>query len=172
KVGAAVDEDRQQTEFLSDRTERGRVTAGDDTGEQVDLALELHAPKLFDIGVGSGGLVGGDRLDLALAEQSALGVDLLRRQDVTFVGGLAQHRGRAGEERHMPGSVRGIRDLAFGRLCRRFDQLRSGNEAGACEAGSAYRYAKCVEKSSAVHGIGFVHWVLPKNDADCGGSRA
>ena len=54
EVGAAVDEDRQQAHFLGHRTERRRVAARNDAGEQVDLALELHAAKLFDVGVGAG----------------------------------------------------------------------------------------------------------------------
>src|SRR4030095_13342747 len=69
EVGAAVDEDRQQAQLLGHRAERRRVAARDDAGEQIDLALELHAPKLFDVAVGAGGFVGGDGLDLALAEE-------------------------------------------------------------------------------------------------------
>src|SRR4029077_2948563 len=127
----------QYAEFLGDRGERGRIAARDHAGEEVDLALELHAPKLFDVGVRASGLVGGDGLDLALAEKSALGVDLLRRENVALVRGLAEHGRRAGEERHVAGAVRRIRNLSLGRLGGGFDELRSGNKAGAGEAGPA-----------------------------------
>ena len=59
-------------EFLGHRAQRRTVAARDDAGEQVDLAFELHAPELFDIGVGTGCFVRGDGLDLALAEETAL----------------------------------------------------------------------------------------------------
>src|SRR5262249_61291428 len=103
------------------------VAARDHAGEQVDVALELHAPKLFDVGVGAGRLVGGDGLDLALAEQSTLGVDLFRRHDVALVRRLAEHSRRAGEERHVTGTEGGIRNPAFGGPCSGFTRLRSGN---------------------------------------------
>jgi len=37
--------------------------------KKIDLAFELHPPHLFDVGISAGGFVGGDGLDLALAEQ-------------------------------------------------------------------------------------------------------
>src|SRR5262249_12676400 len=131
-------------------------------GEQVDLALELHTPQLFDVGVGAGGLVGGDGLDLALAEQSALGVDLLRRHDVALVRRLAEHSRRAGEERHVTGTIGGIRNLAFGRLGRGLPQLRAGNEAGTGKAGPADGDAERAEKLTSIDCGWFVHGLLPE----------
>ena len=61
---------------------------------------ELEPAELLHVGVGARRLVGLQGLDLALAEEPALGVDLLRGQDVPLVGLLAEHRGRAREERH------------------------------------------------------------------------
>ena len=58
EIGAAVVEHRQHAEFLGDRAEGRRVAAGNDAGEQVDLLGELHAAKLFDVGVGAGRFVG------------------------------------------------------------------------------------------------------------------
>ena len=150
EVGAAVDEDREQLELLGDRAERGRVAARDDAGEEVDLLGELHAAKLLDVGVGAGGLVGLERLDLALAEQAALGVDLLGGEHVALVRRLAQHRGGAGEERHVAGLVGRAGNVALWRFGRGLDQLRSGNQAGAGEAGSADRHAERAEKFSAI----------------------
>ena len=72
EVGAAVVEHRQYAKLLSDRAEGWRVAAGNDAGKQVDILGELHAAKLFDVGVGTRRFVGEDRLDLALAEEARL----------------------------------------------------------------------------------------------------
>src|SRR5262249_39598041 len=77
EVGAAVVEHRQDLEFFGDRTEGRRVAAGDDAGKHVDVFGELHAAKLFDVGVGAGGFVGDNGFDLAFAKEPAFGVDLL-----------------------------------------------------------------------------------------------
>ena len=90
EVGAAIDEDGQQLQLFGNRAERRGIAARDDAGEQIDLALELHAAKLFDIGVGAGGFVGGDRLDLALAQKAALGVDLLGGENMALERGVAR----------------------------------------------------------------------------------
>ena len=105
EVGAAVHEHGQQREFLGHRAERRGVAARDDAGEQVDLAFELHPPQFFDVGVGAGGFVGGDGLDLALAQESALGIDLLGRHGVALQRRITEHRGGAGEEGHVAGLV-------------------------------------------------------------------
>ena len=141
----------------------GRVAARDDAGEEVDLALELHAPKLFDVGVGAGGLVGGDGLDLALAREAALGVDLLGRQDVALERRLAEHRGRAGQEGHVPGLVGRIRNLALGRLGGGLHQLRSGDQAGTGKAGPADRDARARRENFGDRLCGFVHGLSPCN---------
>src|SRR5262245_45489574 len=160
EIGATVDEDRQQAQLFGHGPERRRIAARDDTGEEVDLALELHAPKLFDVGIGSGGLVGGDGLDLALSQQTALGVDLLGRQEVPLQRWLTEHRGRTGQKGHVPGLVGGIRNLAFGWLGSGFHQLRSGNEAGTGKAGPADGDTERAEKLASIDCGGFVHGLL------------
>src|SRR2546422_4556248 len=47
---------------------------------------------------GSRGLVSLEDLDLSLAEEAARGVDLLCRQQLALVHGLAEHRRRRSEE--------------------------------------------------------------------------
>src|SRR5262249_21360938 len=140
---------------------RRRVAARDDAGEEVDLAFELHAPKLFDVAVGAGGLVGGDGLDLALAQEAALGVDLLGLQRVTLERRLAEHRGRAGEASHVTRLVRGIWNLALGRLGGRLDQMWCGDQAGARETGPADRHSERAEKFSTIDCAWIVHGFSP-----------
>ena len=88
-------------ELLGHRSQRRRVAARDDAGEHVDLLGELHAAKLFHVGVGAGILVRREGLDLALAENTALRVDLLGGQEVALERGLTEHRAGAGEEGHV-----------------------------------------------------------------------
>ena len=136
EIGAAVVEHRQHAELLGDRAERRRVAAGDDAGEEVDLLGELHAAKLFDVGVGAGSLVGKDGLDLALAQESAFGVDLLGRQHVPFASGFAQEIGRAGQERDVAGLERLVRNVALdleGCMRRsRSGEIGGGHTSGGC----------------------------------------
>ena len=139
----------------------GRVAAGDDAGEEVDLAFELHAPELFDVGVGAGRLVGGDGLDLALAEEPALGIDLFGREDVALVRRLAEHGGGAGEECHVPGLVGRIRNLALGRLGRRLEHRRSGHQPGARKPGPADRHAERAEEIATIDLCRLVHGHSP-----------
>src|SRR5262249_24782968 len=162
EVSAAVGEYRQHAEFLGDRGKRGRVAARNHAGEEIELALEVHGPKLFDIGVGAGGLVGGNSLDLALAEQSALGIDLFRRQHVSLVRGLAEHGRRAGEERHVAGAEGRVWNLAFGRIRGSFDPLRSGHQSGTGETGPADGDAEGAEKLAAIDCAWFIHRHLPE----------
>ena len=160
EVGAAVHEHGQQREFLGHRTKRGGIAARDDAGKKVDLAFEFHAPQLFDIGVGAGGFVRGDGLDLALAEKTALSVDFLGGHDVALQGRIAEHRGRTGEEGHVAGLVRRVGNFALGGLVRGFDRLRR-HHAGSGNAGAADGYAECAEKFTTINGGWLVHEDLP-----------
>ena len=130
EIGAAVVEQREDFQLLGHRTQRRRVAARDDAGEAVDVLRQLHATQFLDVGVGPGRLVGLERLDLALAEQAALGIDLVGGEHVALVGGLAQHRRRAGEERHVTHLVRLVRDgaLRLRSRCRRLRLGRSGQD--------------------------------------------
>ena len=127
EVGAAVNEDGEQTELLGDRSERGGITAGYDAGEHVDLLGELHAAKLFHVGVGAGVLVRRDGLDLTFAENTALRVDLLGGQHVALERGLSEHCRGPGKEGHVAQpewaggniSLRRPVDLRHGRSNRR-----------------------------------------------------
>src|SRR5207245_2463933 len=80
---------------------------------------ELHPFGLLDSRVGARGLVGRDGLNLAFAEESALGVDLLGGQDVAFQHWRAQHRRRPREERHVADFVWGIGNVPLRRGLRR-----------------------------------------------------
>src|SRR5439155_18216447 len=113
KVGAAVDEDREAPELLGDGTERRGVAARGYSTEEVDLLRQLQPAKLLDVGVGSRGLVSLEDLDLPLAEEAAGGVDLLCRQQLTLVHGLAEQRRRPREERLVAALVRSIRNISL-----------------------------------------------------------
>jgi hypothetical protein len=114
KSGASVHEDGEHLELLGHRPEGRRVAARGDAREEIDLLGELHATELFDVGVRARVLVRLDRLDLALAEETALGVDLFRGEDVALVHGLAEHGGGARVEGHVADLVGCVRDLALG----------------------------------------------------------
>jgi hypothetical protein len=77
--------ERWQWQFLGDRAQGGSVATGDDTGEEVDVSRQLHAPKFFDIRVGACRFMGGDGLDLPLAQKPTLSIDLLSGQDMPLV---------------------------------------------------------------------------------------
>src|SRR5690606_9153237 len=113
EIGAAVVEDRQNAEFLGNRTKRGRVAAGNDAGEQVDVFLKLKATELLDVGVGAGRLVGKQAFDLALAEQPAFSVDFLGRQKVPLASGIAQQVGRTSQEGHVRGLERLVGNISL-----------------------------------------------------------
>ena len=115
EIGAAVDKDREQTELLGDRSERGGIAARYDAGEHVDLLGELHAAKLFHVGVGAGVLVRRDGLDLTFAENTALRVDLLGGQHVALERGLSEHCRGAGKEGHVAELERGGRNIPLRR---------------------------------------------------------
>ena len=152
EVGATVVEHRQHAELLGDRTERRRVAAGDDAGKQVDLLGELHAAKLFDVGVGTRRLVGKDGLDLALAQESTFGVDFLGREHVPLPPGFAQQIGGAGQERDVAGLEWPVRDVAF-RLGRRMRWPRSGEVGGRHHSASQlqpHRWRNFVQECPAV----------------------
>jgi hypothetical protein len=157
EVGAAVGEDRQHLELLGHRAERRGVGAGNDAGEEVDLAVELHAPEFFDVGVGPGGLVCGDGLDLALAEEPALGVDLLGRHRVALQRRLAQHRGGAREKGHMADLEGRVGDLPLGGLRGRLDDPRAADQTGRRQSGAADRHAQTVEKTATTGGWCLLH---------------
>ena len=114
EVRAAVHEDGEHLELFRHRAEGRGVAARGDAREEIDLLGELHAAELFDVGVRAGVLVRLDRLDLALAEETALGVDLLRGEDVALVHGLAEDGRRARVEGHVADLVGRIRNLALG----------------------------------------------------------
>ena len=137
EVGAAVDEDRQQPSSSATGPSAGVLPLEMMPVNRSIFSGELHAAKLFDVGVGAGGFVGRDGLDLALAEEAALRVDLLGRQDVALRARLAEHRGRAGEERHVAGLERRVGDVSFDlfRRCCRVDHGR--RQVGATAAPAA-----------------------------------
>ena len=113
EVGAAVDEDGEQLQLLRHGTQRGRIAAGGDPHEHVDLLGELEAAHLLGVGVGPGRLVGLEDLDLPLAEKAALLVDLVGSQQVALVHRLAEDRAGAGEEGHVADLERLVRDGAL-----------------------------------------------------------
>ncbi len=160
EVGASVGEDRQHAKLFGHGAERRRVAARYDAGEQVDLGIELHPPQLFDVGIGAGRFVGDDGLDLALAQESALGVDLLGGHGVSLERRFTQDCRGAGEEGHVTDLERGVRNPSF---CGFYgaDQLRARDQAGAREAGPADRYAKGTEKIPTTDARCLVHEVLP-----------
>src|SRR5262249_61371645 len=95
-----------------------------------------------------------------VAKYPAWGLDPLPRDDVALVRGLAEPSRRAGEERHVTGTIGGIRNLAFGRLGSGFHQLWSGNQAGTGKAGPADGDAKRAEKLTSIDCGWFVHGLL------------
>src|SRR5262249_59505645 len=88
-------------QFLGNRAESWGVATGDDTGEEVDIGRQLHAPQFLDIRISTRRFISGDGLDLTLAEESSLGVDLLGSQDMSLIGWLPQYGTGACEECHM-----------------------------------------------------------------------
>src|SRR5207302_669663 len=70
--------------------------------------------ELFDVRVRSRRLVRLDDLDLPLAEQPPVGVDLLSGEEVAFVRRLAEHRRGTGEERHVADLEGFVRDTPLG----------------------------------------------------------
>ena len=128
EVGAPIDEDGEQLERLRLGPEGRRVAARDDPGEEIDLLRELHPAHFLHVGVGARGLVGLDGLDLALTQQSALGVDLLGGQDMALVRGLSEHGGRAREEGHVPDLVRRVGNIALGLRVGSLDESRCADE--------------------------------------------
>jgi hypothetical protein len=152
EVGAPVRQNGQHRELLSHRPERRAVSAGDDAGEQVDLGVELHPPQLFDIGVGAGRLVRGDRLDLALAEEAALGVDLLRCHRVALERRLAEHRRGARQEGHVADLERRIGNLALCGFLGCLEDPGAANQTGAGDSRSSDGHAQCVEKATTTCG--------------------
>ena len=135
--------------LLGDRAEGRRVAAGDDAGEEVDLLGELHAAKLFDVGVGAGRLVGDDGLDLPLAQEAAFGVDLLGRQQMPFAAGLAQKIGGAGQEGDVAGLERRVGNVALG-LVGRLDGSRAGEVGGRSGCRCSGTNRNSIEKRSAI----------------------
>src|SRR5262245_46937757 len=79
-----------------------------------------------------------------------------------FPAGFAQAICGASQERDVTGLVRRIRNLAFGRLDSRFDQFRSGDQAGTGKAAPADRDAKRAEKFTPIDRGWFVHVFLLK----------
>ena len=104
--------------------------------------------KLFDVGVGAGVLVRRDGLDLALAENAALRVDLLGGQDVALERGLAEHRGGAGEEGHVADLERRGGNISLGRRAD-IRHGRSHRRHRSCR-GRPYRDSKIIQEISAV----------------------
>ena len=113
EIRAPVVEQRQYPELFGHRAEGRGVAAGDDAGEHVDSLRQLHPPEFLDVGIGAGGFVGHDRLDLPLAQQPAFGVDLLGGQQVPFPTGFAQSRGGTCLERDVAGLERLVGDIPF-----------------------------------------------------------
>jgi len=151
EVRASIREDGQALQLLGDGTERRRVAAGDDAGEAVDVLRQLHAAQLLDVGVRARGLVRFHRLDLALAEQSSLRVDLLGGEDVSLVRLLAEHGCRTGEEGHVTGLVRLVGDRPLGwhrRLGVR--GARQDQRAGGCADGTD-RHADPIQEITTTH---------------------
>ena len=66
-----------------------------------------------------------------------------------------------GQEGHVAGLVGGVGNLAFRRRGLGLNQLRSGHQAGAREAGAADRNAKRTEEISSIYGARLVHQILP-----------
>ena len=158
EVGAAVDEDREELELLGHRPERGRVAARDDAGEEVDLLAELHPPHFLDVGVGAGVLVGLERLDLPLPQETALGIDLVGGEHVALVRGLAEHGGGAGEEGHVADLVGRVRHLARV-LHLGFRPVHAGQHGQArrrSRGGGRDRHAQLAQEIAATHFWGHV----------------
>src|SRR5262249_20113583 len=61
-----------------------RVAGGYHAGEPVDALCKLHSSELFDIAVDTGRFIRRNRHDLACAEKSALGVDLVGGKGMPF----------------------------------------------------------------------------------------
>src|SRR6267143_3929967 len=131
-------------------SERRSVAARRDAREEVDLLRRLHPAQLLDVGVGAGVLVRLDRLDLALPEETALGVDLLRGEDVPLVHGLAQDGGGARVEGHVADLVGRGRNRALGLRRRRLglglaDEARPADQ-GHSGGGGADRQADLTQE--------------------------
>src|SRR5207237_6336076 len=75
-VDATLGHDGQQLQLFHHGANGQLVVRRDYAREVVDLLDQLHALELFHRRLGTSRLVGGERLDLAPAEQAAGGVDL------------------------------------------------------------------------------------------------
>src|SRR5262249_17483662 len=116
------------------------------------------------------GCIGVDGLDFALAEQSALGVDLLRRKDVTLQRWLAEHGRRAGQEGHVAGLEGLIWNFALRRFGGRTNHFWASHKASAGKTSSTDCDAERTQQVSSVHWCWFVHIVheIPPFDAHLG----
>ncbi len=113
EVRAPVSENGQQLKLLRHRTERRRVAARNDAGEQIDVVLHLQPAHLLDIGVHARRLVCPYRLDLAFAEEAALRVDLFRRKGMSLDRWFRHHGQRTGQERHVGGHIGLVGNVAL-----------------------------------------------------------
>jgi hypothetical protein len=147
-VGATVGEDGRNFQLFRDRSKCDGVAGGDHAGEPVDALRQLHAFELPDVAVDAGGFIGGQGCDLAGAEKSALGIDLVGGQGVPFQRRRAQIGAGARQEGHVTDLERRGGNPAFRRhrtrSTRRCDQ-RAGSRRR--------RHAQAAEETAPIHGF-------------------
>ena len=83
-VGAAIRENSRNFELFRHGSERDRIAGGDHAGKPVDPLRNLHSSELFYIAIDAGGFIRRNGHDLARAEKSALGIDLVGGKRVSF----------------------------------------------------------------------------------------
>jgi len=130
EVGAAVVEQREHPQLFRHRPEGGSVAARNDPREKLDVLRQLHAPQFLHVAVGPGGFVSENRLDLALAEQTALRIDFLLGEDMSALARATQKLGRAGQKRGVTNLDRPVGDVALG-----FGRRMRGPDSGSPESG-------------------------------------
>src|SRR5262249_30529234 len=120
---------------------------------------KLQPAHLFHVCVGASGLVCFQNLDLPLAEQSALGIYLFRRQEIAFVHRLAEDGPRAGKESHVPNAKPPIRNVSLWFLLSAGNSGNSDPRRGRSKSGSGgdAQFRKKIPSS------GFAWHVLPPN---------
>jgi hypothetical protein len=131
--------------------ERRRVSAGDNAGEQVDLGVEFHPPQLFDIGVGAGSLVRGDRLDLALAEEPPWA--LISSAAIMWpLSDGSPSTAVALVRKVMRPTLNGVSGSALRGFLGRLEDPGAANHTGAGDPRPADGHAQCVEKPATTCG--------------------
>jgi hypothetical protein len=114
-VRAAVGENRRDCQFFRNRSKRNGVAGGYHAGEPVDSLRELHSSELFHIAVDTGGFVRCNGHDLARAEKSAFGVDLVGGKRMPFQRRRSQIGARPRRKGHMTHLERRVGNFSFRR---------------------------------------------------------